>query len=57
VGNFFKRTVDITEYRDAENEVNRAQNRAFGGIVHDGGRVSGWVFGGHEAPVIVVASP
>src|SRR5216683_2283052 len=33
--NFFKRTINITEYRNGKNDVNRAKNRAFGGIFHD----------------------
>jgi hypothetical protein len=33
--NFFKRTINITEYRNAEDEVNPAKNRTFGGIFHD----------------------
>ena len=35
VGNFFKRTVDVTEDRNAEAEVNPAKDRAFGGVMHD----------------------
>src|SRR6266550_8071014 len=33
--NFFKRTIDITEYRNAKDDVNPANNRTFGGIFHD----------------------
>ncbi len=33
--NFFKRTINITEYRNAKDDVNRAKNRTFGGIFHD----------------------
>ncbi len=29
---FFKRTINITDYRDAKDDVNPAKNRAFGGI-------------------------
>jgi hypothetical protein len=32
---FFKRTIDIAEYRNAEDEVNPAKNRTFGGLFHD----------------------
>jgi len=35
VWKFFKRTTDVTEYRNAEAEVNPAKNRTFGGIFHD----------------------
>src|SRR5579864_2267505 len=34
VWNFVKRTVDIAEYRNAEDEVNPAKNRTFGDIFH-----------------------
>jgi len=33
--NFFKRTINITEYRNAKDDVNPAKNRTFGGIFHD----------------------
>src|SRR6266849_3717698 len=33
--NFFKRTITITEYRNAKDDVNPAKNRTFGGISHD----------------------
>jgi len=33
--NFFKRTINITEYRNAEDDVNPAKNRTFGGFFHD----------------------
>src|SRR5260370_8538077 len=33
--NFLKRTINITEYRNAKDDVNRAKNRTFGGIFHD----------------------
>jgi hypothetical protein len=35
VWNLFKRTVDITEDRNAEDDVNPAKNRTLGGIIHD----------------------
>src|SRR6266852_2296674 len=35
VGNFFKRTINITEYRNAKDDVNPAKNRQLGGIFHD----------------------
>ena len=35
VWKFFKRIVDITEYRNAEEDVNRPKNRTFGGIFHN----------------------
>jgi len=31
----FKRTIDITKYRNAKDDVNPAKNRTFGGIFHD----------------------
>lgn len=34
VWNLFKRTVNITEYRNAKDEVNPAKNRTFDGIFH-----------------------
>jgi hypothetical protein len=35
VGKFFKRTINITEYRNAEDDVNPAKNPTFGALVHD----------------------
>src|ERR1700731_289575 len=35
VWNFFKRAIDIAEYRNAKDEVNPANNRTFAGILHD----------------------
>src|ERR1700704_3266812 len=35
IWNFFKRTINITEYRNAKDDVNPAKNRTFGGIFHD----------------------
>ena len=32
---FFKRTVNIAEDRNAENDVNPAKNRTLGGFFHD----------------------
>ena len=32
--NFFERAINITEDRDAQDKVNAAKNRAFGGIIH-----------------------
>lgn len=32
--NFVKRTIDIADYWDAEDEVNPANNRTFGGVFH-----------------------
>jgi hypothetical protein len=32
---FFKRTIDITDYRNANDDVNPAKNRTFGGYFHD----------------------
>ena len=31
-----KRTINITEYRNAEDDVNPAKNRTLGALVHDG---------------------
>jgi hypothetical protein len=33
--NFFKRTINITEYRDAEDDVNPAKNGTCDASVHD----------------------
>ena len=33
--NFFKRTINIPKYRNAEDDVNPAKNRTFGGLFHD----------------------
>jgi hypothetical protein len=35
VWNVFERTIDISEDRNAADEVNRANNRTFGAIFHD----------------------
>ena len=35
LGNFFKRTINITEYRNAKDDVNPAKNRSFDALVHD----------------------
>jgi hypothetical protein len=35
VWEFFKRTINITEYRNGKDHVNPAENRTFGGIFHD----------------------
>src|SRR6266403_2521639 len=35
VWNLFKRTINITEYRNAKDKVNPAENRTFGGFFHD----------------------
>ena len=47
VWKFFKRTVDVTEYRNGKDDVNPAKNRTLGGTIHvrlrDGG--SGALFG------------
>jgi len=32
---FFKRTINITNYRNAKDNVDRAKNQTFGGISHD----------------------
>jgi hypothetical protein len=32
---FFKRTINITEYRNAKADVNPAKNPTFGTLVHD----------------------
>jgi hypothetical protein len=32
---FFKRTINITDYRNAKDEVNPAKNRTFDALVHD----------------------
>ena len=34
VWKFFKRTINITEYRDAKDDVNPAENRTLGGSIH-----------------------
>jgi len=35
VWKFFKRTINVTEYRNAKDNVNPAQSRTFGGIIHN----------------------
>src|SRR5947208_13126479 len=35
VWKFFKRTINIAEYRNAKDDVNPAKNRTFGILVHD----------------------
>ena len=35
VWNLFKRTINITDYRNAKDDVNPAKKRTFGGIFHD----------------------
>src|SRR5579872_3341334 len=35
VGKLFKRTIDVTEYRNGKNDVNPAKNRPFGAFFHD----------------------
>src|SRR5260370_7380014 len=35
VWNLFKRTINITEYRNGKDDVNPAHDRTFGGIFHD----------------------
>jgi len=35
VRKFFKRTINITEYRNAKDDVNAAENRTLGGFLHD----------------------
>src|SRR5882672_9919910 len=35
VRKFFKRTIDIAEYRNGKDDVNPAKNRTLGGIFHD----------------------
>ena len=32
---FFKRTINIIDYRNAKDDVNPAKNRTFDGIIHD----------------------
>src|SRR5882724_9554769 len=39
---FFKRTINITEYRNAKDEVNPAKNRTLGGSLHGRLRERGW---------------
>jgi len=34
VWKFFKRTINITEYRNGKDDVNPAKNRTLGGIIH-----------------------
>src|ERR1035438_2441449 len=35
VWNLFKRTINITEYRNGQDDVNPANNRTFGDFFHD----------------------
>jgi hypothetical protein len=39
---FFERAIDVAEYRDAEDDVNPAKNRALGGAIHDRLLKLGW---------------
>ncbi len=34
VRKFFKRTIDVADYRNAEDDVNPAKNRTLGGTIH-----------------------
>src|SRR5271166_633929 len=43
---FFKRTIDVTEYRNAEDDVNPAKDRPYGALVHD------WLLHGFVIPSI-----
>ena len=36
IGQFFKRTIDVTEDRNAEDDVNPAEDRTLGAFFHDG---------------------
>src|SRR6266849_6685959 len=49
VRKFFKRTINITEYRNAKDDVNPAKNRTLGNIIHGRLRERGSVhcFAGH----------
>ena len=38
----FKRTINITEYRNAKDEVNPAKNRTLGDSIHGRLRERGW---------------
>jgi len=42
VWKLFKRTINITEYRNAEDDVNPAKNRTLGGNIHGLLRERGW---------------
>jgi hypothetical protein len=35
IWNFFERTINITDYRNAKDDVNPAKNRTFDALVHD----------------------
>lgn len=35
VRKLFKRTINVTRYRNGKDEVNPAHNRTFGGVAHD----------------------
>jgi hypothetical protein len=35
VWNFFKRTINVTEYRNAQDKVDPAKNGTFGALIHD----------------------
>ena len=35
VRKFFKRTVNISDYRNGKDDVNPAKDRTFGGFIHD----------------------
>src|SRR5258707_1084895 len=42
VWKFFKRTINIPEYRNAKDDVNPSKNRTLGGIIHGRLRERGW---------------
>ena len=46
VWKFFKRTIDVTDYRNTKDDVYRAEDRTFCSIFHD------WLFIGGTAPAI-----
>jgi hypothetical protein len=35
VWKFFKRTINVTEYRNGKDDVNPAKNRTLGALLHD----------------------
>jgi hypothetical protein len=50
---FFKRTISISDDRNAENEVNPTKNRTLGALVHDVGTPNGVAYpGGGLSPVL-----
>src|SRR5262249_20425320 len=35
LGNLFKRSINVTDYGDAEDDVHRSKNQMYGGVIHE----------------------